>query len=193
MNFNLLIESNIIENCEGSAMMFEANNWSDILAAPRTDFANVVRYNICRNNESAALEILGSSRIEAYQNDFHDNLTAAGWAEIMMSMGATEQELPPTGQGRDIYNTFIHHNQITPKANARAVGFNLTSGNEPQPFADYVTNNTKNNRFDYNTYDITDPTNGNVAVWFGVNKTMSQWQAVPAPGQTGQDEHGTAV
>ncbi|MGH2373013.1 MAG: hypothetical protein ACRDIC_05985 [bacterium] len=196
-NSEALVEWNKIEGTGSASPMggvaFEANRWVDGLVTGNDQgtkilisngMYNTCRYNYFLNNLDVGLHVLHSSGTvvggNVFSNDVVNQPNIGSIAiefdgNLTVNQGGFVMHL-------DIEQNHFSDNKITQNLTGRkAVTLSISNVADTVP---YFTN-TKDNSFDFNTYDVLDPVSTLAFAWNG-NKTFAQWQGIP------QDAGGSA-
>jgi hypothetical protein len=175
-NEGAVIEWNLVEDCAQNGIENEA---SGHVTGP------IIRYNYVRNNLRDGLFISGGANTDAYGNTFETNAAeSSNFAEMKMYVNQ-----PQITAGKDLFDNYVHDNRVvtTPSRWAALYIADANPANRPVDEARYI-DNTANNRFDFNIYDLTSLSFGHFWWWRTVY-TWAGWRALAHV----QDEHSFAA
>jgi hypothetical protein len=176
-NEGAIIEWNLVEDCGEHGLENEASGHTT---------GPIFRYNHVRNNDGTGLFISGGANTNAYGNTFENNVLAvAGFAEIQMYVNQAQ-----INAGKDLFGNYAHDNLIIPKVGGRASVMNVDANEAARPTDTlrYI-DNTANNRYDYNIYDLSNVPTGSHFWWWRTAYTWGGWRALAHI----QDEHSFAA
>ena len=184
-NINCDVYGNVITDNYADGLRFEISFDSEI--HDNTISGNGYRYATSGGRGAdysmfavGAININSSPDVEIYNNNIGANQNA------IVAQMRNRGDSATYGYPRDLHNLWVHHNTVTLTTGAQfgegVQGVNTLSMTDSTPFYDA----RKNNRFDYNTYQVSSLTDRRFA-WNQSYVTFANFQA------TGQEANGTVV